>query len=319
VDPSSPPERLGLRVASVRDAEAIADLMNDVTIAEVGVPWTDAGQVRDDLTSPSRIAGLDDLVLVDPSGRIAGHVAFWVTREPPEVYMLCSVRPDLWGRGVSAWLIRYGEARAVEHRPSEGPILIGVGRFLGNEAARGLFEALGYEYARTFRMMRLDLDAPPAAPAVPSGITIRSFDRARDERRTFDALSEAFADHWGAPFPPFEDWRHLEIDGAGADFDPGLWFVALDGEEIVGALVARPTTPRAEGTAYVSDLAVRRAWRNRGIALALLRTVFAAMHARGISRVELSVDADSETGATRLYERAGMRAELGWEIWQKTR
>jgi mycothiol synthase len=309
-----PPEGLRLRAASVEDADAIADLMNEVTLAEAGAPWTNAGQVRDDLTSPSRIDGLDDVVLVDPSGRIVGHVAFWVTREPPEVYMICSVRPDLWGRGVSAWLIRYGEEAVVGHRLSDAPILIGVGRFLGNDAARRLFEALGYGYARTFRMMTLDLDTAPDPPAVPSGIIIRPFDRATDERRTFDALSEAFADHWGAPFPPFEDWRHLEIDGAGADFDPGLWFVAVDGDEIVGA-----TTPRAEGTAYVSDLAVRRPWRNRGIALALLRTAFVAIHARGIPRVELSVDADSKTGATRLYERAGMRSALGWEIWQKRR
>jgi mycothiol synthase len=315
-----PPEGLRPRFAAVEDVETIADLVNDVTRAEIGVPWTDAGQIRDDLTAPTRVAGLEDLVLVDPSGGTAGYLGFWVmSSEPSEIFLFVCVRPDLSGRGVNAWLLRYGEGRAMEHHPSDEPLLLSVGRFLGNEAAGGLFEALGYAYARTFRMMRLDLDAPPHLPAVPEGITIRSFDRRADERRTFEAFSEAFADHWGAPFPSFEEWRHHEIDGEGADFHPDLWFVALDGDKVVGALAARPSTPRAEQTAYVSGLAVRRPWRNRGVAFALLCTVFVAIHARGIARVELSVDADNATGATRLYERAGMRFAVGWEVWQKKR
>jgi GNAT superfamily N-acetyltransferase len=58
-------------------------------------------------------------------------------------------------------------------------------------------------------------------------------------------------------------------------------------------------------------------WRRRGIALALLRTAFAEFHRRGIPRAELGVDAENPTGATRLYERAGMDVAFGWEFWEK--
>lgn len=51
--------------------------------------------------------------------------------------------------------------------------------------------------------------------------------------------------------------------------------------------------------------------------MALLHTAFAEIHRRGIPRVELGVDSESPTGATRLYERAGMRPALGWEFWEK--
>jgi hypothetical protein len=41
--------------------------------------------------------------------------------------------------------------------------------------------------------------------------------------------------------------------------------------------------------------------------MALLRHAFGAFYRRGQPKVGLGVDADSLTGATRLYERAGMR------------
>ena len=43
-----------------------------------------------------------------------------------------------------------------------------------------------------------------------------------------------------------------------------------------------------------------------GVGEALLRRAFYDLHARGLRRVGLGVDAESPTGATRLYERAGM-------------
>ena len=54
-------------------------------------------------------------------------------------------------------------------------------------------------------------------------------------------------------------------------------------------------------------LGVRRAWRRQGLGEALLLRSFAAFRQRGLTRGTLGVDASSVTGATRLYERAGMR------------
>jgi ribosomal protein S18 acetylase RimI-like enzyme len=216
------------------------------------------------------------------------------------------------------WLLRHGERAVLRHRPSAVPVRLSVGRFLGNERAVPLFASLAYASERTFWMMRLELDRAPERVVPPDGVTIRAFDPDRDDRGVFDALREAFDDHWGAPFPSYQEWRHLVVDGTGAGYDPGLWFVAVEGDDVLGALTARPSSPRDERTAFVTDLGVRRAARRRGIAGALLHAAFAEVHARGIPRVELVVDAQSQTGATRLYERAGMRVAYGWEIWQKT-
>jgi mycothiol synthase len=314
------PEGLELRDATAQDAPAIAELVNEVCLAEIGVPWTTVEETRDTLSSPGRDPALIDALLLGRDGDVAGYLQFEKAAEPLQVDMLAFVRPHLWGKGLSAWLLRVGEERARARavlEPAAGPVPLRVACFTGNEAARRLFTALGYVYVRTFWMRRIELERPPPAPRVSDGITIRTLERGRDEVRVHAALAEAFADHWGSYSRSFDEWLHQEIEGEGSGFDPSLWFLATDAEEVVGAALCRASTPRAEDTAQVGELAVRKPWRRRGIALALLHTAFAEIHRRGIRRVELGVDSESPTGATRLYERAGMRPALGWEFWEK--
>jgi mycothiol synthase len=71
----------------------------------------------------------------------------------------------------------------------------------------------------------------------------------------------------------------------------------------VGALIASVSDDRG----WVDVLGVLAPWRGRGIAGALLRRSFATFAGRGLRQVLLSVDAENPTGATRLYERVGMR------------
>jgi ribosomal protein S18 acetylase RimI-like enzyme len=164
-------------------------------------------------------------------------------------------------------------------------------------------------------MMRMALDDPIAAPSPPDGVAIRTFDPARDARAVYDTLMEAFADHWGSEPWTFERWRHIEVDGS--DLDGSLWFLAVDGDEIAGVALCSPTSLRRPDTAVVKELAVRRPWRRRGLGLALLLTAFRTFADRGIAHVELGVDSENLTGATRLYARAGMTPAFSWEFWSK--
>lgn len=315
------PDGFELRSPSLRDAPAIADLINEVTRTEIGVPWTTVEETRDELTSPERDRAPEEVLMVEPDGTVAGYLQFWVPSPPvTQIEMLGFVRPRLWGRGLNAWLLRLGEARAgaaASGAPAGRRVALQVARFADNEPAGRLFASLGYGYTRTFWMMRIDLAVPPPPPNVPAGIRIRNLEPGVDEARLHAALAEGFADHWGGPFPAFEQWRHEEIEGEGSVFDPSLWFLAVDGDEIVGAACCRPSSPRSEGTAEVSDLAVRGPWRRRGVGHALLLTAFGAFHRRGIGHAELGVDAENPTGATRLYERAGMHVAFSWEFWEK--
>jgi GNAT superfamily N-acetyltransferase len=312
------PDGFAVRVPTVDDAEAIAELINEVSVAEAGIPWTTTEETRDVLTSPERAAPSPEVLLIDEDGSVAGYLESW-TSDPAELALIAFVRPTLWGRGLNTWLIRHGEAWATESLlGSDSPFALRLSRFIGNEAAGRLFVSLGYHYVRTFWMMRVDLGASRAEAADPQGVSIRSFDPDSDVERVYEALREGFDDHWGGPFHSLERWRHRSIDGEGANFDPTLWFVAEEGNEVVGAICCTAITPRADDTGEVGYLAVRRPWRRRGVALALLLSAFAELGRRGIARCELGVDSENPTGATKLYERAGMQVAYGWDVWEKT-
>ncbi len=91
-----------------------------------------------------------------------------------------------------------------------------------------------------------------------------------------------------------------------------LWLLASDGEHPVGALNATVFGDRG----WIGELAVLRGWRRRGIGSAMLRRSFATFAERGLSRVLLNVDFENPT-AMRVYERAGMRAVRGWDVYEK--
>ena len=57
--------------------------------------------------------------------------------------------------------------------------------------------------------------------------------------------------------------------------------------------------------------------RRRGLAQALLLHSFGQLYAHGMRCIGLGVDADSLTGATRLYEKVGMHVERRHELWEK--
>ncbi|MDX6486057.1 MAG: mycothiol synthase, partial [Gaiellaceae bacterium] len=211
------------------------------------------------------------------------------------------------GRGLGAQLVQRSEAHIREQ---------GAARMhqvkLGPDADAGrLFELQGYRRVRSFFGMAIELDTAPAVPALPDGCALETFDPA-DARGFHAALDEAFRDHWENHPQSFDAWwqRHQ----SSPDFDPTLWFLIRDGEEI--AAVVR-NEPNRNGGGYVGALGVRRPWRGRGFGRALLLRTFAEFHRRGVPRVSLGVDSESPTGATKLYESVGMVTEREDDVYEK--
>lgn len=214
-----------------------------------------------------------------------------------------AVRPDKRGRGYGSTVVSLAEQRLAE----EGAPRLHGWTLAGDELASELFRLRGFTEVRRFWDMEIDLgDEPPAEPPV----AVDSF--APDEGRAFHAaLEEAFVDHWEPHPEPFESWWGRQVGRS--NFDPTLWFVIRDGDEI--AAIARNEIRGSGG--YVGTLGVRRPWRGRGYAKALLHHSFGEFHRRGLRRVTLGVDAENPTGATRLYESVGMHAAREDIVWEK--
>jgi ribosomal protein S18 acetylase RimI-like enzyme len=128
-------------------------------------------------------------------------------------------------------------------------------------------------------------------------------------------IQAAFADTNDFRPTPYDEWTGWALDPK--RFDRDFWFVALAGDEPVAVGVCEPQRIGGPGLGWVESLAVRRAWRGRGLGRALLMQVFRAFHARRRTATGLSVDAENPTGALRLYESVGVRAVQTRVIYEK--
>jgi len=173
--------------------------------------------------------------------------------------------------------------------------------------ARELLASLGYEDVRHFYDMAIELTERPEL----SDVEIESL-QPEDAQAFYNALDASFQDHWEHHTTPFAEW--WERHSANPNLDLSLWFLIRDDGEI--AAVARNEANR-NGGGYVGALGVRREFRGRGYAKALLYRTFAEFWGRGLPRVTLGVDATNPTGATHLYESVGMHVEAENVVYEK--
>jgi mycothiol synthase len=298
---SSLPEGFAERAAQPEEAQLVADLMN----AYDGAFGTGEQVAEDDVRSSWRDLGdrgRATLVLEDETP--VAYYELWPAT-PERVHLDGYVHPRSRGRGLGTWLVRNGEelARGLGEYAVSGTLA-------ADRAANELFEREGWRLVRAFFRMVIELEGTPA-PAPPQGLVVRTF-RPGDAERFHAAQEEAFADHWDHDPEPFDEFRRKQLESP--ESDQTLWWLVLDGEEV--AAIVRCVRRRFE-MGWISMLGVRRPWRRRGLGELLLRTVFAEFARRGETRVGLGVDAESETGATRLYERVGMHVAFQANVFRK--
>lgn len=183
-----------------------------------------------------------------------------------------------------------------------------------NNTLLQLFAANGYKSNLSFLIMELELSEHPASPQWTNGITVRPFVKGQDEQATYQTDEEASKDKGYHDPLSYVDWvKRMGMDDK--SFDPGLWFLACEGNEIAG--VALNMFAKEANTGWVDHLSVRQAWRKRGIGKALLLHSFAEFYRRGINHIKLSVDSKSLTNAPRLYESVGMKTVQQYHIYRK--
>ena len=311
---------LHLRVARLDDAEAVAEIMNLTALRWSGEPLTDADEIRSDWTDPERDLAATTRVVEASDGVIVGALQAFARPPLTEVFTVVECHPDHAGRGINETLVELGEQFAADlsaGAPAGKRTVCRVPIWCGEAPLQAVLEARGFERVRTFWIMIIDFDEPPAAAVWPAGVTIRAFEPERELRAIYDIRVETFKDHWGEGESTFESWKHRAVDAAGERYDAALWFVAMAGDEMVGFSICEPRMVSDPASGYIASFGVRRAWRRQGIAKALLLHSFAAFWERGLRRVSLHVDAGSLTGATRVYASVGMREQPKFEIWER--
>lgn len=279
------------------DFEAVLELSNAHQLAAFGEADYTADDLRTWLTTPY-VDVERDIRVLERDGRLLGYADADPTREDPPLWW-CDVKvhPEADAHEVLGRLVGW-----LEERAAAGGRL----RVWGSETDTRVgeaFAALGFEPVRHSYRMEIDLANGRREPEWPEGVSVRTA-APDDHRSVYDAVVEVWRDTNDPIDETFEEWAHWHVERD--SFDPELWFLAAAGDELAGFALGRqdPVDPAA---GYVSLLGVRRPWRRQGLGEALLLRSFDAFRAKGFTRGTLGVDASSVTGATRLYERAGMR------------
>ena len=308
--PAALPDGYTARTATFGDAQAVAEL---IAAFQRAVGDRSGMTLEELLEDWQEITLSEDAVAVEaPDGRVVAY-ADVINRSYVSVSVCGYVHPEHRGRGLGSFLVAWGEGWARERMhqaPADARV---VAQFYANSAdepARRLLRKLDYAPVRGYYRMSAELDAIPPQPVWPEGTAVRAFVPDRDERQVYEAVEDAFRDVWGRPRGTFE--RFLGFTRT-EGFDPGLWFVAGVGDDISGVCLCKIVGGRGE----VDVVAVRRPWRGRGLGLALLRHALGELCRRGVREVGLSVDAESITGAPRLYARAGLRVSSSYALFQK--
>ncbi|WP_460887711.1 GNAT family N-acetyltransferase [Promicromonospora xylanilytica] len=319
------------------DVPALAALLRTVQEAD-GRDWfTPADEVAETFDAPVFDAAADTLVGTDADGVMRAYGQ--VERFPSEgvtrlrVSVTGGVHPTHRGRGIGTELLAWATGRARQALAALGtdprldtlPARITAHIEDGAPAERrDLLRAGGFEPLRYYANLLRDLSAPAPAVGLEAPLRLVPWSEALDDATRL-ARNDAFRDHWGSQPRTPQSWRAYR-----SSFAPEWSFVVVDEsvryegseQEQPGDTTVPPGTPYVVGlhmasryehdwesqgytAGYTDLLGVRRDYRGRRVAVALLTHAMRVFADAGMQKAELDVDTDNPTGATGLYARLG--------------
>jgi mycothiol synthase len=299
------------------DHRAMVDLIAACELATTGDTWINLDAFETELGEHDFDPVNDAVYVMSESGDLVAGAQFRCRAPYVHSWTEAWVHPDHVGRGIGSAIVAWATDLArgrVDRAPEGTRVVMAMGANERNDRARRLLTAKGFEVSRYYLEMEIELDDAVSVTPPPAGITVRTLGADEPVDSLARAVAESFRDHHGYTESPMEDriarwkqWRTSDM------WDDSLVWLAMDGDDIAGVNVALRYNGAKEHQGYVATLGVLKPWRGRGLARSLLTTSFDEYRRRGMTSVSLHVDADSITGATRLYTGVGM-AEVQREI-----
>jgi ribosomal protein S18 acetylase RimI-like enzyme len=316
-------DRFTVRPVTLDDIPAAVAFMNRVDAADIGHGTVTEADLRREWEFDRFDLATSTMAAFTSDGRMVAYGELWDTHEVPvRPWYWARVDPDYRGQGIGAYLFQWCEKlapRVFDKAPDDARIVLQAGALKTTTDADALLRECGMFTERGSYTMLIEMDEAPQPARWPEDIHITTFAEYNHPRQVFDATRAAFMDHRGYieadPEDSYKRWQHFALGDE--DLDPSLWFLAMDGDKIIGVSLCRPKSHENPEHGYVSTLGVIRDYRRKGIALALLHHTFGVFWERGRKDVSLHVDASSLTNATALYERAGMHVHKEYRMYEK--
>jgi mycothiol synthase len=288
-----------IRAPTADEAPAIREVIEEHAQAAFGETELSEEEIRSWLTRPKL-----EVRVAERDGKLVGYLDVYAEesgRFPADVRTLDSE--------VAATLIAEAEAIGRE----QGATVVRAFVQGNDPVMRDVLEAAGWQPIRHSFQMRIELGDDVPEPEWPDGLSPRNL-RPGEEERVYEANMDAFADHWEFERSSFEEWSEFALTHS---FDPSLWWLVEDGDELAAYSLNSWHFSGDPQFGWIGNLGVRKPWRRRGLATALLRHSFRDFHGRGATRVGLGVDGENTTGAVRLYESVGMHVARRNDTYEK--
>jgi mycothiol synthase len=301
------------QMVEVADASRAADQVEEVDTVEV---------LARRYSNMKNFDPYRDVIVVEVDGRMVGwrHMTWWEELDGTRIYHHFGyLAPEARGKGLERALVRYCEdhLRTLAGDYPRDKRLVDTWTA---DSEKQLVEALvgeGYRPTRHFyEMVRPDLENIRDAP-LPEGIEVRPA-RPEEYRAIWEAEAEAFRDHWGeaeVDESDFERWQRSNY------FQPHMWQVAWEGDQVAGMVrgfIDEDYNARyGRKRGYTENISVRRPWRKRGLASALMALSLQQQKELGLTESSLGVDTENTSGALRVYENMGFRAVKRFTVYRK--
>ena len=252
-------------------------------------------------------------------------------REGDRIYFMeWYIRPEWRGQGLEKTFLSQSQVRLrliIREQDSQAPF---NGARLFETSATSLqpelihmLEEDGFQAARWgCKMTCSNLQNFPDIP-MPAGLEVRPV-KPEHYRPIWEALLDAFHDDPGYSEPSEEDYQSWLQS---AQFQPHLWQVAWESDsasavgEVAGMVLNYITHVAANrddpGIAWTEDICVRRPWRRRGLARALLARSMRMFREMGFSQTSLGVDLNNPESASHLYELMGYQIVRLFTLYRK--
>lgn len=219
-------------------------------------------------------------------------------------YLLPSWRRKGIGTAMLLWMEERLHQIAAGH-PEDVPRLLRTWADTRETGKLALLNTHGYVPVRYFFEMVRKMEVPLIEAAMPPGLELRAA-TPEHYRPVWKALEEAFQDHWGHSPHVEADYQKWIQDRR---FQPELWTIAWDGDQIAGTILnyidEEENQVRNRKRGYTEDICVRRPWRRRGLARAMLLKSIQRLKDLGMTEAALGVDTDNPSGALGLYTGVG--------------